>query len=174
MPDGHLQQCRGDYQFTVAQMTCTSMLTSWGSISNTNVARMLIAAAAKTRRVPRRLCFTRSIAPQSYLSDVNDRWGCSLCGKNHDLCRLFLITADALQHEPSAAPTTPSTSATLPPPISSTPMSTIHPCCRILPLWLWLDYDPTMARPFVFIEWPKNSGLARWSCNQNIELPMSG
>jgi len=63
-------QCWGHYQFSGAGMTCTSVLTSWASVGNTGIARQLIAAAIKTCRVARHLCFQRAIESTSFLSDA--------------------------------------------------------------------------------------------------------
>jgi hypothetical protein len=60
----------GHYQFTSGQMTCSSVLTSWSSVGGTKGACRLIAAAIKTCKVARHICFSRAIEPTSYLSDV--------------------------------------------------------------------------------------------------------
>jgi hypothetical protein len=60
----------GHYQFTAATLTCTSMLISWDSIGNVSMACRLLAAAIKTCKVARHLCFSYNISPASYLSDV--------------------------------------------------------------------------------------------------------
>src|ERR1700722_8795229 len=60
----------GHYQFTGGNMTCTSVLTSWTSIGNTNIACQLIAAAIKTCKVARHLCFEHEVESHSYLGDI--------------------------------------------------------------------------------------------------------
>jgi hypothetical protein len=60
----------GHYQFTSGALTCANVLTSWQDIGNTDVACRLIAAAIKTCKVARHLCFSRNIHPNSYLSDA--------------------------------------------------------------------------------------------------------
>ena len=60
----------GHYQYTASALTCTTVLTSWDSIGNIDTACRLIAAAIKTCKVARHLCFARHISPASYLSDI--------------------------------------------------------------------------------------------------------
>jgi len=60
----------GHHQFTAASLTCTTVLTSWDCIGNIDVACRLIAAAIKTCRVARHLCFSRNIKASTYLSDI--------------------------------------------------------------------------------------------------------
>lgn len=60
----------GHYQFTAGSLTCTSTLTSWEAVGNTEVARKLIAAAIKTSKVARHICFVRRVNTDTYLSDI--------------------------------------------------------------------------------------------------------
>ena len=60
----------GHYQFTASSLTCTSVLTSWDAVGNVVVACRLIAAAIKTCKVARHLCFSNHIETTSYLSDI--------------------------------------------------------------------------------------------------------
>jgi hypothetical protein len=60
----------GHYQFTAGSMTVQSVLTSWSSVGNTETACKLIAAAIKTCKVARFICFQRNIAGDIYLSDI--------------------------------------------------------------------------------------------------------
>ncbi|GBE78970.1 hypothetical protein SCP_0201670 [Sparassis crispa] len=59
----------GHYQFTAGSMTSSSVLTSWDSIGN-DAARRLIAAAMKTCKVARHVCFVNGIEANTYLSDT--------------------------------------------------------------------------------------------------------
>ena len=60
----------GHYQYTASALTYTTVLTSWDSIGNIDTACRLIAAAIKTCKIARYLCFARHISPTSYLSDI--------------------------------------------------------------------------------------------------------
>jgi hypothetical protein len=60
----------GHYQFTAGGQTISMVLTSWKSVGNTSVARRLLAAALKTSKVARHVCFERAVEPSSFLSDV--------------------------------------------------------------------------------------------------------
>jgi hypothetical protein len=60
----------GHYQFTASTLTCQTVLTLWDDVGNTNVACRLIAAAIKTCKIARHLCFSNRISPKSYLSDI--------------------------------------------------------------------------------------------------------
>lgn len=60
----------GHYQFTAASLTCRSVLLSWSSVGNPNIACRLIAGAIKTSRVARHLCHSYSLKPTSYLCDI--------------------------------------------------------------------------------------------------------
>lgn len=61
----------GHYQFTGGSLTCRSVLKSWDCIGNTETARRLIAAAIKTCKVARHICFHRGVTPTGgYLSDI--------------------------------------------------------------------------------------------------------
>jgi hypothetical protein len=70
LSEDNTNQCWGHYHFTAGSLTCTTVLTSWRNIGNTNVACKLIAAAIKTAKVARHLCFSGNIQSISYLSDV--------------------------------------------------------------------------------------------------------
>ncbi|KAI0062595.1 hypothetical protein BV25DRAFT_1838394 [Artomyces pyxidatus] len=59
----------GHSQFTGGSLTCTSVLTSWENIGSTGTARRFIAAALKTCKIARHLCFARKITTSTYLSD---------------------------------------------------------------------------------------------------------
>ncbi|KAF8871298.1 hypothetical protein BD779DRAFT_1680501 [Infundibulicybe gibba] len=60
----------GHYQFTAGGLTCTSALLNWRSIGNTETACRLIAAALKTCKIARHVCFNRDIEVNSFLSDA--------------------------------------------------------------------------------------------------------
>jgi len=60
----------GHYQYTAAGLTYTAVLTSWESIGNIDTACRLIAAAIKTCKVARHLCFAQHLSPTSYLSEI--------------------------------------------------------------------------------------------------------
>jgi hypothetical protein len=60
----------GHYQYTASALTYTTVLASWDSIGNIDTACRLIAAAIKTCKIARYLCFARHISPTSYLSDI--------------------------------------------------------------------------------------------------------
>ena len=60
----------GHYQFTAASLTCRTAILSWNSVGSTGIACRLIAAAIKTCKVARHLCFTHNITSTSYLSDA--------------------------------------------------------------------------------------------------------
>jgi hypothetical protein len=60
----------GHYQFTAGRLTCTTVLTSWDTVGGCSNACNLIAAAIKTCKVARHLCFERGVEVVSYLSDI--------------------------------------------------------------------------------------------------------
>ncbi|KAH9911767.1 hypothetical protein B0H21DRAFT_674938, partial [Amylocystis lapponica] len=60
----------GHRQFTAGSMTCATTLTSWASIRDVATACRLIAAAIKTCRVARHICFAKKVETSSYLSDA--------------------------------------------------------------------------------------------------------
>jgi len=60
----------GHYQFTAGCLTCTTVLTSWDVVGGSSNACNLIAAALKTCKVTRHLCFEHNITTTSYLSDI--------------------------------------------------------------------------------------------------------
>ncbi len=60
----------GHYQFTAGCLTCTTVLTSWDIVGGCSHACDLIAAALKTCKVARHLCFEHKIDVMSYLSDI--------------------------------------------------------------------------------------------------------
>jgi hypothetical protein len=60
----------GHYQYTASALMHTTVLKSWDSVGNINTACRLIAAAIKTCKVARYLCFARHISPTSYLSNI--------------------------------------------------------------------------------------------------------
>lgn len=60
----------GHYQFTGGRLTCSAVLTTWDAVGGCESACDLIAAALKTCKVARHLCFERKIEATSYLSDV--------------------------------------------------------------------------------------------------------
>ena len=60
----------GHLQFTGGSMTVTSVLTTWGCVGNTETACRLIAAAIKTCKVARHICFEQNVTTSSYLSDA--------------------------------------------------------------------------------------------------------
>ena len=60
----------GHSQFTAGSLTLSSVLTSWKDVGNCAVACQLIAAAIKTCKVARHLCYKRNIVVGAYLSDI--------------------------------------------------------------------------------------------------------
>lgn len=60
----------GHYQFTGGHLTCSKVLTSWDVVGSCLSACKLIAAALKTCKVARHLCFEYNIEAASYLSDI--------------------------------------------------------------------------------------------------------
>jgi hypothetical protein len=70
MSEDDTNESWGHYQFTSGDMKCTTVLTSWGDIGNVDAARRLIAAAIKTCKVARYICFQRGVDTASYLSDM--------------------------------------------------------------------------------------------------------
>lgn len=60
----------GHMQFTAGNLTCSSVLTSWASVGSCAIACNLLAAALKTCKIARHICFERNIKSSSYLSDV--------------------------------------------------------------------------------------------------------
>ncbi|KAI0044239.1 hypothetical protein FA95DRAFT_1625999 [Auriscalpium vulgare] len=60
----------GHRQFTAGGLTCTTVLTLWSAVGNTNIAYRLIAAALRTCKVARHLCFKRQLKPDAFLSDA--------------------------------------------------------------------------------------------------------
>ena len=60
----------GHYQFTGGRLTCTTVLTSWDIIGGCFNACDLIAAALKTCKVARHLCFEHGVEATSYISDI--------------------------------------------------------------------------------------------------------
>jgi hypothetical protein len=67
--DDDNNECWGHYQYTSGDMQCSTVLRDWDQIGVTTALRFL-AAAIKTCRVARHLCFNRGLKPTSYLSDV--------------------------------------------------------------------------------------------------------
>lgn len=59
----------GHWQFTAGGLTCATVLETWDHIGNTDIACRFIAAAIKTCRVARHLCFIQGNSGCSYLSD---------------------------------------------------------------------------------------------------------
>lgn len=61
----------GHSQFTSGGLTCSSVLVSWPAVGTVNTAFRLLAAAVKTAKVARQLCFAQGIADTgSYLADA--------------------------------------------------------------------------------------------------------
>ena len=52
----------GHSQFTSGGLTCSSVLVSWSAVGNVSTAFRLLAAAVKTAKVARQLCFTQGIS----------------------------------------------------------------------------------------------------------------
>lgn len=61
--------CWGHYQLSGGNMRLSTILTSWETIGNTEIACKLIAATIKTAKVARHLCFKRKIEATSFLAD---------------------------------------------------------------------------------------------------------
>jgi hypothetical protein len=83
----------GHTQFTSGGLTCSSVLVSWSAVGNVGTAFRLLAAAVKTAKVARQLCFTQGISEKrAYLADayiqniIELLWNCW-----NDVC-LLLIT----------------------------------------------------------------------------------
>ena len=83
-------------QFTSGSLTCSSVLVSWPAVGNVATAFRLLAAAVKTAKVARQLCFTKGISnTESYLADsyiqniIELLWTCwngvrfSICHMSH-------------------------------------------------------------------------------------------
>jgi hypothetical protein len=61
----------GHSQFTSGGLTCSTVLVSWSAVGNVVTAFQLLAAAVKTAKVARQLCFTQGISDtRSYLADA--------------------------------------------------------------------------------------------------------
>ncbi len=61
----------GHSQFTSGGLTCSSVLGSWSAVGNVSTAFRLLAAAVKTAKVARQLCFIRGISNTGhYLADA--------------------------------------------------------------------------------------------------------
>ena len=63
----------GHTQFTSGRLTCSSVLVSWPAVGNVATAFRLLAAAVKTAKVARQLCFTKGISNtggSDYLADA--------------------------------------------------------------------------------------------------------
>jgi hypothetical protein len=60
----------GHYQYTSGSMTINSVIRSWDCVGTTTIACKLIAAAIKTCRVARHICFEKNVNTTSYLADV--------------------------------------------------------------------------------------------------------
>ena len=60
----------GHYQFTGGQLKISTVLTSWDVVGSCSNACDLIAAALKTCKVARHLCFEHGVEVTSYLSDI--------------------------------------------------------------------------------------------------------
>ena len=60
----------GHMQFTSGGLTCSSVLVSWPAVGNVSTAFQLLAAAIKTAKVARQLCFTKGVSTESYLADA--------------------------------------------------------------------------------------------------------
>ena len=60
----------GHYQFTSGNMTIKSIIRSWDCIGTTKMACKLIAAAVKTCKVARHICFDQNITTTSFLADA--------------------------------------------------------------------------------------------------------
>lgn len=91
----------GHYQFTAGSMRCATVLQSWDEIGKATACKLL-AAAIKTCKVARFVCFTRGIEVGSYLSDaylqtlVESLWAArqkatrSIDGPNTQVCIVHL------------------------------------------------------------------------------------
>jgi hypothetical protein len=60
----------GHYQFTSGSMTIKSVIQSWDCVGSTMMACKLIAAAVKTCKVARHICFEQNIKTTSFLADA--------------------------------------------------------------------------------------------------------
>lgn len=60
----------GHRQFTSGNMTIKSVIRSWECVGNTTMACKLIAAAVKTCKVARHICFEQNIHTTSFLADA--------------------------------------------------------------------------------------------------------
>lgn len=60
----------GHHQFTSGTMTIKSVIRSWDDIGSTTMACKLIAAAVKTCKVARHICFEQKINTSSFLADA--------------------------------------------------------------------------------------------------------
>lgn len=60
----------GHYQFTCGSITIKSVIRSWDCVGTTTMACKLIAAAVKTCKVARHICFEQNINTTSFLADA--------------------------------------------------------------------------------------------------------
>jgi hypothetical protein len=60
----------GHYQYTAGGLTISTMLVSLKSIGSSEMALKLLAAALKTCKVARHVCFERNLDPSSFISDT--------------------------------------------------------------------------------------------------------
>jgi hypothetical protein len=60
----------GHHQFTGGSMTVKSVIRSWDCVGSTTTACKLIAAAIKTCKVARHICFEQNIHTTSFLADI--------------------------------------------------------------------------------------------------------
>lgn len=85
----------GHSQFTSSHLTCSSVLLSWSAVGNVSTTFRLLAAAVKTAKVARQLCFTQGISDTGhYLADayieniVELLWKCW-----NEACTCFLLSS---------------------------------------------------------------------------------
>ncbi len=64
----------GHSQFTSGGLSCSTVLVSWSAVDNVGTAFRLLAAAVKTAKVARQLCFTQGISgsclADSYIQNI--------------------------------------------------------------------------------------------------------
>jgi hypothetical protein len=71
----------GHSQFTSGGLSCSAVLVSWSAVGNVGTAFRLLAAAVKTAKVARQLCFTQGILgsclADAYIQNIVELlWNC--------------------------------------------------------------------------------------------------
>jgi hypothetical protein len=84
----------GHSQFTSGGLTCSSVLVSWSAVGNISTAFRLLAAAVKTAKVARQLCFTQGISDMGRcLADAYIENIIELLWKCWNMVGIFLLSS---------------------------------------------------------------------------------